>query len=229
MLVRITGEKNKEILTTTSREVAEVFEKRHDKLISEIERMYFNLTDKGCAQNGGDPLFIKTEYIHEQNHQKYPMYLMTRDGFSLLAMGFTGEKALKWKLQYITAFNEMENELKRIYEERKLWEIERAKGVVIRHILTDTIKMNISESPHKEFMYPNYTKLIYSVIFGKSMNELRREYGVKPKETIRDYLSTEQLKEIENMEMLVSSLINCGWDYNRIKEFIKANCVDKLN
>jgi len=47
------------------------------------------------------------------------MYEMDRDGFSLLAMGFTGEKALKWKLDYIKAFNAMERELKRIYTERQ--------------------------------------------------------------------------------------------------------------
>lgn len=67
-----------------SREVAEHFGKRHDKLMSEIKRMYFNLTNQGCAQNSGDPLFIKTEYIHKQNNQKYPMYFMTRDGFSYM-------------------------------------------------------------------------------------------------------------------------------------------------
>jgi len=98
----------------SSREVAEHFGKRHDKLMSEIKRMYFNLTDEGCAQNGGDPLFMKTEYIHEQNNQKYPMYLMNRDGFSLLAMGFTGAKALEWKLKYIKAFNQMEASLREV-------------------------------------------------------------------------------------------------------------------
>jgi|GEM_PF-5195782 Rha family phage regulatory protein len=43
--------------------------------------------------NGTPWLFFKTEYVHPQNHQKYPMYLMNRDGFSLLAMGFTGKEA----------------------------------------------------------------------------------------------------------------------------------------
>ena len=85
------------------------------------------------------------------------MYNMNRDGFSLLAMGFTGEKALRWKLDYIKAFNTMETEL---YTERQQWQIERDKGVIVRHILTDTIKMKVADSPHKKFAYPNYTKLI---------------------------------------------------------------------
>jgi len=82
------------------------------------------------------------------------MYEMDRDGFSLLVMGFTGEKALQWKIKYIEAFNQMESELKRLYTERQQWQIERDKGVVIRHILTDTIKMKITESPNKRFAYP---------------------------------------------------------------------------
>lgn len=44
-----------------SLQVAEKFGKRHDKLISEIERMYSDLIGEGCAQNGGDPMFIKKQ------------------------------------------------------------------------------------------------------------------------------------------------------------------------
>lgn len=102
---------NNEMLVS-SRQIAEHFGKRHDKLVSEIERMYTDLTNEGCVQNGGDPLFYKTTYTHEQNKQSYPMYLMNRDGFSLLVMGFTGKEALEWKLKYIQAFNDMETKLK---------------------------------------------------------------------------------------------------------------------
>lgn len=224
MLVKITGRKNEEILTTTSRDVAEVFGKRHDHVVRDIEKIISQL---GSPQNWGS-LFIKSEYIDSQNKQKYTEYLLTRDGFSLLAMGFTGEKALQWKLEYIRVFNEMEKELKRIYAERQQWEIERAKGVLVRHILTDTIKMKVTDSPHKKFMYPNYTKMIYKTLFGKTLKELQEEYGVKPKESIRDYLTAEQLKDVESMEMLVSSLINCGWSYEQIKEFVHQNSVKKL-
>lgn len=73
-----------------------------------------------------------------------------------------------------------------------------------------------------------YVKLIYKALFGKSFNELKREYGVKPKESIRDYLTSEQLKEVESMEMLVSSLINCGWGYEQIKQFVNENALLKI-
>lgn len=89
---------------TTSLQVAEVFEKQHTKVIRAIENII-----KGLPQNGDTPkLFSKSYYTHPQNNQKYPIYYMNRDGFSLLVMGFTGKKALEWKLKYIEAFNQME-------------------------------------------------------------------------------------------------------------------------
>lgn len=211
MLVKIMEQNREEILTANSRDVAEHFEKQHKDVLESIR----NLTAENSATKS---MFIETSF--ESRGKFYPQYELTRDGFSLLVMGFTGSKALEWKLKYIEAFNEMERELKRLFEERKRTEIERAKGIIIRHVLTDTIKMKIADSPNKKFAYPNYTKLIYRTIFGKSLKELQADFGVKPKETVRDYMTAEQLKEVESMEMLVSSLINLGMSYDEIKSFI---------
>lgn len=94
-----------DIVTVSSRQIAKDYGKRHDKLLFEIERKYGDVIDK--AHNGGPPLFIKHQYQHEQNNQWYPEYLCTRDGYSLLVMGFTGAKAIEWKVKYIEAFNKM--------------------------------------------------------------------------------------------------------------------------
>lgn len=91
----------------SSRDIAEHFGKRHDHVVRDIEELL-----GGLPNFGETPLFFKTEYIHPQNGQSYPMYLMTRDGFTLLAMGFTGKSALEWKLKYINAFNQMEAHIK---------------------------------------------------------------------------------------------------------------------
>ena len=219
MLVKIMEQNKEEILTANSRDVAEHFEKDHKHVLESIR----NLTAENSATKS---MFIETSF--ESRGKFYPQYELTRDGFSLLVMGFTGAKALEWKLKYIEAFNEMERELKRLFEERKRTEIERAKGIIIRHILTDTIKMKIADSPNKKFAYPNYTKLIYLTIFGKSLKELQADFGVKPKETVRDYMTAEQLKEVESMEMLVSSLINLGMSYDEIKSFIQQKYTPML-
>ena len=78
-------------------------------------------------------------------------------------------------------------------------------------------------------MYPNYTKLIYKTIFGKSMKELQDQYGVKGKESIREYVTSDELKQIETMEMLVSSLINIGMGYDEIKSFISERYTLRLS
>lgn len=85
---------------TTSLKVAEVFEKEHKDVMKSIR----NLTAQNCAVL---KMFVEDKYINSQNKQQ-PMYYMNRDGFTLLAMGFTGSKAMEFKLKYIEAFNKME-------------------------------------------------------------------------------------------------------------------------
>lgn len=102
----------------SSREVAKRFGKNHRDVLRAIEDILEgvrkiaqtpkDITAQNCAVT---QMFFKSEYTHPQNHQKYPMYLMNRDGFSLLAMGFTGKEAVQWKLKYISAFNAMEKQL----------------------------------------------------------------------------------------------------------------------
>lgn len=212
MLVEIIGKRNEEKLITTSLKVAEVFEKEHARVLRDIRELL-------CSEEFRNGNFAESSYINSQN-KKQPMYQITRDGFVLLVMGYTGEKAMKFKEDYIKAFHTMENELKRIYIERQQWQIERDKGVVIRHILTDTIKMKIADSPNKRFAYPNYTNLIYRTLFHKTAKELEQEYGVKPKENLRDSFTGGDLEKLQSAEMLVSSLINCGWGYEEIKNFL---------
>lgn len=89
---------------TTSLQVAETFNKNHRDVLAAIDDL-----KEGVAENYAD-LFYEDSYIHPQNKQKYRQIIMNRDGFTLLAMGFTGQKALKFKLKYIEAFNQMEKE-----------------------------------------------------------------------------------------------------------------------
>ena len=208
-------------IMVSSLEVAEKFGKDHCHVLRDIDTL------KSDYPNLDREMFKESTYTNTRG-KTYRCFNMNRDGFSLLSMGFTGKEAIEWKLKYIYAFNEMERELKRLYNERKQWEIERAKGVLVRHILTDTIKMKVTDSPNKKFMYPNYTKLIYKAIFGKSFNELKEQYKIKGKESLRDYLTNEELKEVEQMEMLVSSLIGLGMGYTEIKDFISKKYTSSL-
>lgn len=91
-------------VVTSSRNVADHFEKRHADVIEAIENLKANLTE-----NSVNKFFIKTTY--KIRGKEYPEYIMNRDGFALLVMGFTGKAALEWKLKYINAFNEMQKQL----------------------------------------------------------------------------------------------------------------------
>lgn len=89
--------------------IAEHFEKDHRHVLESIDNLIEGMPKIGQTPN---ELFIPTTYTHEQNGQTYRNYLLTRDGFSLLVMGFTGARALDWKLRYIKAFNEMYEKLR---------------------------------------------------------------------------------------------------------------------
>ena len=88
-----------------SLQVAEKFGKRHSNVVRTIETLLEGMLKIEETQK----MFWKSHYVEKQNGQRYPKYIMNRDGFSLLVMGFTGKKALEWKLQYIKAFNQMED------------------------------------------------------------------------------------------------------------------------
>lgn len=91
-------------ILTNSLLVAEKFGKQHKDVMKAIKELLTSA--QNCAN-----LFVESEYPDSYGRMQ-PMYVMNRDGFSLLVMGFTGEKALQFKLDFIAAFNEMEQKLK---------------------------------------------------------------------------------------------------------------------
>lgn len=98
--IKVTYENDQ--MLVSSLEVSRNFQKEHKNVLQTIN----NLTAENSAAKN---LFYESTY--ENRGKQYPMYLMNRDGFTLLAMGFTGKDALEWKLKYIQAFNEMEAKL----------------------------------------------------------------------------------------------------------------------
>lgn len=86
----------------SSREVAKRFGKEHKHVLAAIRQIL-------VAENSATKFFHETAF--EYRGQRFPEYLMNRDGFALLAMGFTGKEAVTWKLKYIEAFNQMEKQL----------------------------------------------------------------------------------------------------------------------
>lgn len=89
---------------TTTVKVADVFNKHHKHILDAVKNL--------AAENSATKkMFVESTYVNRG--REYPMYYMNRDGFSLLVMGFTGKKALEFKLKYIDAFNKMEDYIKK--------------------------------------------------------------------------------------------------------------------
>lgn len=205
VLVEIKTINKEEVTVVTSLDVAETFEKEHRRVLQDIR-------DLKCSEEFRVHNFVQSNYINEQGH-KQTMFYLTRDGFTLLAMGYTGEKAMKFKEAYIKQFNTME---KALFSKIK----EREKGIAVRQALTKAIQQSDENERMHGHAYSTYTDVIYKSLFGKNAKQLREEYGIEKKDNLRDYLTAEELKKVQDAEMLVSSLIAYGWGYDEIKNFI---------
>jgi hypothetical protein len=104
-------------------------------------------------------------------------------------------------------------------EEQKRWAIQREVGKVDRKRMTTAISNYIPDSPHKRFAYPNYTNMIYKILFNKDAKQIRFEKGItKDSELTRDNFSGEELKMVDEAETIVTALVTLGFGYDYIKE-----------
>lgn len=204
---------NQEKICVTSLEVAETFEKEHKHVMRDIREL-------GCSENFRQSNFGQSAYMNAQN-KKQPLYYMTRNGFILLAMGYNGEKAMKFKEEYIERFDAME----KLLQEKVL---EREKGIVVRQALTKALQQSQENERMHGHAYPTYTNLVYKVLFGMNAKELREHFQIDKQANIRDCFTKEQLEQVQSSEQLVSGLIALGWQYEQIKEFVEQNNTRKL-
>ena len=215
MLVETRKLNKREINVVTSLDVAETFGKLHKDVLESIRSIQVELSTAEFSA-----LFYEGEY-KASNGKQNPMYYLNRDGFTLLVMGYTGQKAMKFKIAYINQFNQMEELLK-----GKL--IEREKGIAVRQSLTKAIQQSGENERTHGHAYTLYTDIIYKSVFGKTAKQFREENGLTKKDNLRDLFSEEELRQIQNAEMLVSSLMGYGWGYDEIKSFLTDKIVNKI-
>lgn len=155
----------KDQVVISSRTIAERFEKEHFHILRDIRTL-----EEGISKNGDTPqkYFIASSWTNPQNGQTYTEYLCTRDGFSLLVMGFTGDQALSWKIRYIEAFNQMEAVLRE--RQTSEWLVTRKQGKLVRRGETDALALLIpyAEAQGSKNMakqaYNIYTKLVNTLV-----------------------------------------------------------------
>ena len=214
MLVEIAKINHEECTVVSSLDIAETFGKEHRRVLQDIREI-------GCSEEFRLHNFVQSSYENSQGKQQ-PMFFVTRDGFVLLAMGYTGELAMRFKEAYIKQFNAMENALR-----GKL--IEREKGIAVRQALTKALQQSTENERMHGHAYSTYTNVIYKVLFGINAAQLREKYQIKASDNLRDCFTQEELRAIQSMECLVSGLVDCGWEYTAVKDFItKTNAHNLL-
>ena len=178
--------KNEQALTD-SLKVAEMFEKQHKHVLEKIEKI---LNDS--AENSAQ-CFHKTRY-KDTSGKWNTKYLMNRDGFTFLVMGFTGKKANEWKWKYIDAFNQMEKVI--MEKQTAVWLETRQQGKLIRKDETDVIQKLVEYareqgSGHADMLYMTYTKLA------------NRMVGISR----RDSATNSQLNDLSTMERIIANVV----------------------
>lgn len=199
-LVEIVSERNGKPVTT-SLKVAEKFEKDHRHVLESIRNL---VAEKSAAK------FFK-ETTYKNRGKKYPMFEMDRDGFSLLVMGFNGKKALQWKLDYIQAFNSMESFIKSIQSAKMDYPA-----------LTKAIEQ-AHEEP-KFYHFSNEINMINRIALGADAKHFKEENGIdKEENSIRPYLTAEQIKAIEELQRIDIGLLVANIEFEKRKQILRTH------
>jgi len=201
-------------VVTDSLIVAEISGKRHDRVIRSIENLI--KVDEEDRLIFGEILY-KDSYGRDQKK-----YIMDRRSFSILCMGFTGKKALKWKNRFYDAFEAMENHI--LQQKNLSWQQDRLEGKQDRLELTDSIKRLVdlaqdSGSKNADRYFERITQLIYDQLFGLKKAPLN----------FRDSLDKQALKQLKMVEWNVSQWLNQAietcTDYHQPYKIIKERLI----
>lgn len=196
----------KEQLVTTSKEVAETFDKRHDHILRDIDAL------KKDVPNFGEMFFESTAEDSYGRPQR--MFYMNRDGFSLLAMGFTGANAMMWKVKYIEAFNQME---KALNSPEQIM----ARALKVAQYTIDSLHFQIEEMQPKA----DYFDALVDRHLNINIQTTAKELGIKMKDFVKWLLDNHYVFRQSGTKKLVpySQYSESGKGYFVIKEYKAPN------
>ena len=186
----------------SSRYIAQVFGKRHDNLLSTIRNLAYSSEFRLLN-------FKESCYKNEQG-KRQPEFLLTRDGFSILIMGFTGKKAIAFKEAYINRFNQMEEFIKNLLEAKTEFPE-----------FTDAI-MAAHEEP-KSYHFSNELDMINRIVLGMSAKKFRETRGIEKGKSIRPYLAPEQAEAIKSLQRIDIGLVLAVQDFQQRKAILESH------
>lgn len=194
-------EVKKEKIYCKSNMVAEIFEKEHKHILRDIRDLL-----ETCSENFSQSNYEPSTY--RVRGKEYPCYNLTRDGFTMLAMGFTGEKAVQFKELYINKFNEME----RIITSQKMAKLEFKD-------LTDNICLLHDET--KSYHFSNELSMINKIVLKMTAKEFKKANNIDDKNSIRPYLNEKQINDILLLQRIDSGLLLAMPDYYERKSMLE--------
>lgn len=178
-----------EAVLTNSLLVAEKFKKNHRDVLESVRKLLTSAENSAVLQ-----MFFESQYVNEQNKEQ-PMFVMNRDGFTLLAMGFTGKKAMQFKLDYIAAFNAMEKALKESVKPKSHLEIlvESAQELLSQSRRIEAVENKLMEMNRER---EENTKLLLAV--SVSQNGLpQQSLRDKVRQLVNRYATSMNIKQSE--------------------------------
>lgn len=185
--------------------VAELFEKNHKEVLRDIRKITDPLS--GLSEEFRQRNFAPSSYRNQQN-KKQPCYYLTRDGFTMLVMGYTGQKAMHFKELYIKRFNEMEKVIKSLVAARQEFPL-----------LTDNIKL-LHESP-KPYHFSNECDMLNRIVIGMTAKQFRIANGIDKGKSIRPYLSKKQIEMLEILQKVDVGLLVAFPEYEQRKRHLE--------
>lgn len=191
----------KETVRVNSLKVAEYFGKQHKHVLRDVEKI--TEPKSGLSKEFVEKNFTRANYV-DATGRKLPCYQMTRDGFTLLVMGYSGAKAMHFKEQYIKQFNKMEKFIRALAETREEFPL-----------LTANIAL-IHDDP-KPYHYSNEANMLNRLAIGMTAKEFRVLHGLKDGESIRPYLTPEQVDTLDTLQKIDTGLMLAMPDFNQRK------------
>lgn len=173
-----------------------------------------NITENPyVGENEFSPLSAKTSEKGGRPTKDYRIHASLAEKIAMVTRSTRGEEARNY-------FIGCEQALKRIAEQKRQTELERAKGIAIRQALTKAIQQSGENDRMHGHAYSVYTDIVYKAVFGKSARQLREIHGAARRDSLRDFFTEEELSRVEAVERLVSSLIDMGYGYDDVRGYI---------
>lgn len=193
-LVRLTTQDVSEsIPITDSKIIADKFELQHHTITRLIRKYEKDFTEFGK---------VGFEIQALKSGQGEKVYLINEMQFTLLVTYLRNSpKVTEYKKKFVKAFFLMKNELQARQETRHI-------GISVRKSLTDSIKENVNDDGNfKNYAYSNYSKLVYKKVLGKQVKKIKEDLGLSKNDNIRNYLTIEQLEEVQRIESKIAMYI----------------------